>query len=290
MLSSQEINKIEKKALEQRKIHDLGDESPIGIKIFGYIENIFDSYILLYPLRTKKIAGFTRKQGDVIQIYVNTSFNINYQAFAAAHEIYHLIGLKETSKDNFIVCNEHDISESIDDKSIDIEEVKANYFAAAFLMPKRVIEDRFSSIKGKKYNEEDIIIKIIELQYEYEIPFKTILKRLKELKIICYDEYEKYNIYEKNIFQFHKMLDDEVIKHINELESPNMRKYHSLNIPKLAFDVYRNNIISVSKFESILNKYGKNLDDFNIIKTDNIPISIDFSNFGTGDEEYDNDQ
>jgi len=55
MLSPQEIQIIEKKALEQRKIHDLGDESPIGIKIFSYIENYFDSYILLYPLKTKKL-------------------------------------------------------------------------------------------------------------------------------------------------------------------------------------------------------------------------------------------
>lgn len=289
MLSSQEIDKIEQKALEQRKIYDLGDESPIGIKIFGYIENIFDSYILLYPLKTKKIAGFTRKQGDIIQIYVNTSFNLSYQAFAAAHELYHLIGLKEISKDNFIVCNEHDISEGIDDRSTNIEEVKANYFAAAFLMPKSVIEDRFSCIKGKKYNEEDLIIKIIELQYEYEIPFKTILKRLKELRIICNDDYEKYYEYENQILQFYKVFDDEVVKHFNNLECPNMRKYHSLNVPKIAYDVYRNNIISVSKFESILNKYGKNLEDFNIPRSEEVPIGFDFSNFGAGDEEYDND-
>jgi len=287
MLSIQEIEKIEKKALDQRKIYDLGDESPIGLKIFNYIENIFDSYILLYPLVTKKIAGFTRKQAEVIQIFVNTSFNLSYQVFATAHELYHLIDLKEKSEDKFIVCNQQDISVGIDDIDSDIEEIKANYFAAAFLLPKSVIEDRFYKYKNKKNSEEDIVLKIMEIQYEYEIPFKTILKRLKELGIIGNEEFIKLKYYDEQILEYCKMFDDEMRKHIIELENSNRRKYHSINVPKIANDIYRNNIISISKFEYIINEYDKKIEDFNVIKQETSPIDIDFSSFGTGDYEDD---
>lgn len=289
MLSTQEIERIEKKALEQRKIYDLGDEAPIGLKIFSYIENIFDSFILLYPLKTKKIAGFTRKQGDIIQIFVNTSFDLSFQVFAAAHELYHLVDLKEKSIDKFIVCNDQDISESIDDISSSSEEIKANYFAAAFLMPKDVIKSRFNNLKSKKHSEVDIVLKIMELQYEYEIPYKTILRRLKELDIIGNKEFKKLKNYDEQILEYCKMLDNEMRKHIDELENTNGRKYHSLNVPKIAYDVYSNNIISISKLESIVNKYDKTLNDFKVIKQEISPIDLDFSSFGTGDNEDEED-
>lgn len=289
MLSPQEIDKIEKKALEQRKIYDLGDESPIGLKIFSYVENIFDSYILLYPLKTRKIAGFTRKQRDTIQIFVNTSFNLSFQVFATAHELYHLIDLKEKSIDKFIICNNQDISESIDDSGSSIEEMKANYFAAAFLMPKVVIENRFSNLKNRKYSEVDLVLEIMKLQYEYEIPYKTILKRLKELGIIGNEKYHKLKDYDEQILEYSKMLDEEMRKRINELEHSNARKYHSLNVPKIAYDVYRNNVISISKLESVVNKYDKTLNDFKVVKPKVNTINIDFSNFGTGDDTDEED-
>ena len=289
MLSTQEIDKIEKKALEQRKIYDLGDESPIGLKIFSYVENIFDSYILLYPLKTRKIAGFTRKQRDIIQIFVNTSFNLSFQVFATAHELYHLIDLKEKSIDKFIICNNQDISESIDDSGSSIEEMKANYFAAAFLMPKVVIKNRFSNLKNRKYSEVDLVLEIMKLQYEYEIPYKTILKRLKELGIIGNEKYHKLKDYDEQILEYSKMLDEEMRKRINELEHSNARKYHSLNVPKIAYDVYCNNIISISKLESVVNKYDKTLNDFKVVKPKVNTINIDFSNFGTGDDTDEED-
>lgn len=287
MLSSREIEKIEKKALEQRKIHDLGDESPIGLKIFSYVENIFGSYILLYPLKTRKVAGFTRKQGDIIQIFINTSFTLSFQVFAVAHELYHLIDFKEKSIDKFIICNNKDVSESIDDRGSNIEEIKANYFAAAFLMPKVAIENRFKNLKSNKYLEVDIVLEIIKLQYEYEIPYKTILKRLKELRIISNEEFHKLKNYDEQILEYCKMLDKEMFKQVVELEHTNERKYHSLNVPKIAYDVYRNNVISFSKLESIVNKYDKTLNDFKVIKPEIKTINIDFSKFGTGDDDED---
>ncbi|SHK22271.1 ImmA/IrrE family metallo-endopeptidase [Tepidibacter formicigenes] len=285
MLKREEIDKIEKKALQHRKMNDLGIESPIGNKIFDIIENQYDSFLLLYPLKSENIAGFTRKQGEFIQVFINTSFDKGFQNFACAHELYHLIQFQEKEIDSFIVCSNKDISETLDEENMHQEELKANYFAATFLLPKEIVVERFKKIEELYYSEEDFILEIIKLQYQYEVPFKTILKRLKELEIINEIQYGKLKIYEDNIIEYCKMMDEFVYNNIKTLESPDARKYHTLNVPKTAADVYKNNIISFSKLESIINKYDKKITDFNINKPQIKPINIDFSSFGIGDDD-----
>lgn len=290
MLSPIDLDKIEEKALQQRRIHVLGDESPIGEKVFNLIENTYQSYMLLYPLKTNKIAGFTRKQGETFQIFVNTSFNMSFQIFAAAHELYHLIDFKEKGEDEFIVCDSQDISENIDDTAKNIDEWKANYFSAAFLLPGSVIKNRVKELKQNNlYNEENLLIEIIKLQYEYEVPFKTILKRFKELKQVGSNEFDRLLGYDKELIGYCRMLDDVVYKKINELESTISRKYHSLNVPKMAYDIYKGGLISFNKLEVSLKIYGKSIEDFNIKKPDIDPIDIDFSGFGTGDDTDEED-
>lgn len=287
MLDREEIDKIEKKALKHRRMNDLGTESPIGNKIFNIVENQYDSFLLLYPLKSKNIAAFTRKQGSMTQVFVNTSFEKAFQNFACAHELYHLIDLQQRQVDKFIVCNDKDISETMDQDNIDIDELRANYFAASFLLPKEVVEERFKKIKGLNCSEEDFILEIIKLQYQYEVPFKTILKRTKELEIINKDDYEQLKTYEDKILECCKMLDESIFDFIENLESPDCRKYHTLNVSKMAADVYKNNIISFAKLEYLIQQYDKKIEDFNIDKPEIKPISIDFSDFGTGDDDDD---
>ncbi|HCW05112.1 MAG TPA: hypothetical protein DGK91_11650 [Clostridium sp.] len=119
MLNREEI---EDKALRQRKMHDLGTEITIGNKVFDIIENQYESFLLLYPLKSRNIAGFTRKKSDFTQIFINTSFNRGFQNFAAAHELYHLIQFKEREKDNFILCKKTDIVDTIEGIQLSLEE------------------------------------------------------------------------------------------------------------------------------------------------------------------------
>ncbi len=285
MLSQSDIELLEKKALGERKLYELGDFSPIGEKIFNIIENVYSSYILLYPLQTKSVAGFTRKHGEMVQIFINTGFNMSFQIFAAAHELYHLIQFKQANSDDFIVCNNMDISETIADNVTSAEEFKANYFAAAFLLPCDVIKERFSNVKNSNFVEEDMILEIIKIQAEYEVPYKTILKRLSELKIISNSEFQKLLEHEENVLEYRRMLDTDIAKQIYNLENTSYRKYHTLNVPKIAFDVYRNNIISISKLESIISQYDKSLADFRVTEKELEPIDIDFSKYGIGDDD-----
>lgn len=286
MLNEEEIEKIEIKALKHRKMNDLGTESPIGDKIFHIIENQYESFLLLYPLKSRNIAGFTRKKGDLIQIFINTSFDKGFQNFACAHELYHLIQFQEKENDNFVICKNTDVLDTIDESYINLEELKANYFAAAFLLPREIVFERFKKIKKLNYSEEDFILEILKVQCQYEVPFKTILKRLRELNIIDNKYYENLKIYEDNILEYCKMMDVSIENSIKSLITSNARKYHTLNVPKLAADVYKNSCISFAKLEDIIMKYDKATEDFNITKPEIKPIDIDFSNFGI---EGDND-
>ena len=287
MLNKEEIEKIEGKALKHRKANDLGTESPIGVKIFDIIENQYESFLLLYPLKSRNIAGFTRKQGDFVQIFINTSFDKGFQNFVGAHELYHLIQFQEKENDNFILCKKTDVLDTIDESDLNLEELKANYFAAAFLLPRQVVFDRFKKVKKLKYSEEDLILEIIKLQFQYEVPYKTILKRLRELDIIDEKYYEKLKVYEHSILEYCKMMDVSIEKSIKDLITSNSRKYHTLNVPKIAADVYKNSLISFAKLEDIIGKYDKETKDFNITKPEIKPIGIDFSNFGLGDDDND---
>lgn len=272
MLNKEAIDKIENKALQQRKMNDLGTESPIGNTVFDIVENQYDSLLLLYPLKSKNIAGFTRKQGSITQVFVNSSFDRAFQNFACAHELYHLIDLQERQIDKFIVCNDKDISETMNQDNIDIDELKANYFAASFLLPKDVIDERFKKIKKINCSREDFILEIIKLQSQYEVPFKTILKRLKELNIINNENYIQLKAYEDKILDYCKMMDKSVLNSIEELGASSYRKYHTLNVSKMAADVYKNNIISFAKLESIIKDYDKTIEDFNIEEEEIKPI------------------
>jgi Zn-dependent peptidase ImmA (M78 family) len=286
MLSLTDISKIEDMAKSQRKGNDLGEVSPVGEKIFNIIESIYSSYILLYPLNTKKVAGFTRKQNNEIQIFVNTSLNLDFQVFAATHELYHLIEFNNKEEDDFVVCNDkEDINENLDDNIISSDELKANYFAAAFLLPKGLIEKRFKRLKNGTFNEEDIFVEIFKLQYEFEVPFKTVLMRLRELGSIGDTEFKRFFLLGYKNSEYLKMLDNNMHERIRELESPNNRVYDSINSPKCAADVYKNGLISFNKLEKILYRYKKNTNDFNIEKIETKVFDLSSLDSLTGDEE-----
>ncbi len=240
MINKLEFKSIEDKVLRERRACNIGEEAPIGSKIFNVIENGYNTLILLYPLKSEKIAGFTRKHNNTIQIFINTNLPRSEQFFAAAHELSHLLDIKEDKDNNFILCNEDFIIELAEENQLNIEESKANYFAAAFLLPKNVIEKKFIGIDFKSYPNEDLMLDILKLQYEYEVSYKAILKRLRELRFIGSSKYEMLKEKESQINDYIKMFDEEIQRKIKELQISDSRRYHTLNVPKEAADLFRN--------------------------------------------------
>lgn len=287
MLMKHDIEKLEEKAEEVRRAKDIGTRSPIGKDIFNIIENIYKSYLIMYPLKSNNIAGFTRKSQIDIQIFINTSLDRLYQNFVGAHELYHLIEFKDNNKaKDFIICNQSDVCEELDSISDKKEELEANYFAAAFLLPKSVMIERFKERVIKIEKDEDYLLEIIKIQYEYEIPFKTVVKRLKELNLINTNKYKSLKIYEEKIEKYYDMLDDVVADKLKEMSASSNRKFHTLNTPKLAADAYKQSYISFDKSKYIIEQYGKKTEQFDINEEEVIPLNFDFSLFDDNGELY----
>jgi Zn-dependent peptidase ImmA (M78 family) len=286
MLDKKYVNLVERKAGEERGRFNLGHESPIGNSIFNILESRYNAFIFLYPLKTTKIAGFTRRSNDVLQVFINTRLPRGYQIFAAAHELYHIISLKDKNNNEFILCDTNDVKEDNDKSQMALEELKANYFAAAYLLPDTVMYRRFSYLENGIFEVDDILIDIIKLQFDYEIPYKTVIRRLEELEMIKnLDLLNELKKFESNISKFSRLLDLEIYNKIKELENISERKYHTLNIPKTASDVYKGGLLSYNKLKNIVEFYGISPDNFNINEPKIEPI--DFTSIDIGDEDDD---
>ena len=172
MLDKRVIKLVENKAQEERGRFNLGYESKIGNSIFNILETKYDALIFLYPLKTTKVAGFTRKSNNALQVFINTSLPKSYQIFTAAHELYHVVDIRDKNTNKFILCDTNDVSEITDNSPAGLDELKANYFAASYLLPDIVVYNRFKTLEYRNIALEDILINVIKLQFEYEVPYK----------------------------------------------------------------------------------------------------------------------
>lgn len=108
-------------------------------------------------------------------IGLNSSLYYDEQIFALAHELYHYLTESGLAY--------RDIDE--DDK--DVEEM-ADRFASELLLPRNSLEDRLAETFAEGENLRDIselraLRFIAQLQVEYWLPYRLILKRLQEEKI-----------------------------------------------------------------------------------------------------------
>lgn len=108
-------------------------------------------------------------------IGLNSSLYYDEQIFALAHELYHYLtesGLAFSDNDE-------------DDKEM---EEMADRFASELLLPKNGLEDSLAENFGEGENLRDLsqlrVLRFIaQLQVEYWLPYRLILKRLQEEKI-----------------------------------------------------------------------------------------------------------
>jgi hypothetical protein len=146
-----------------------------------------------------------------------------------------------------------------------------------------VVRNRLGFVKTNPLREDDIILEIIKLQCEYEVPYKTIIRRLIEIELIDEKLYDILLSYEPKLIDYCKMLDSEMNEKVKDLEKESKRKYHSLNISKDAADVYRGGLLSYNKLEDILGFYDKTPNDFNINEPTIKPLNL--SELELGDDE-----
>ncbi|MED3813408.1 ImmA/IrrE family metallo-endopeptidase [Priestia megaterium] len=176
----QENEKIKQEINEQVSnyrtyIHPRSWEIIDGIRV--YIEN--EHFLIEAPINDDSFGGFIRSTNTKKFIcYINTEQPRIYQNFTLAHELYHVLtlqGIKESI---------HMVKAGLDD---DLDERKADYFASVLLMEEHTVLNFYQQLKDK-----DELTKIIKSVFRFKVPFKAVLIRLYELKLIGIDTLEEF--------------------------------------------------------------------------------------------------
>lgn len=146
------------------------------IKNYASINNV-EVKVLYIPLKDIQLWGIFYQLDGIYFIVINSEISMNKQVVALAHEFYHLYSAIEENMEPFDILTDNTTS-------INIEDQKANAFAACFLMPEIVLK----VIIKKPLTIEDKIIQVKRLMDNFMVPFKTAVIRLMEIEYLSKEE------------------------------------------------------------------------------------------------------
>lgn len=235
--------KARKKLNEYSKLNDV-----IGGQIFNILE--LENKVLYYPIEDEKVWGFSEKIKGKSFVWINTAIAYDKQVFAAAHELYHL-----WFENDGEVILKADIEEMNNSISISENELKANRFAAEFLINEELLlqEMRTYSVDKSKIDIKDII-KVSNL---FIIPYKTMVKRLYEIKLIN----------KKRYIELMELPNEEIEIWRNRLGLSLPTRDNKIGLSNLvdkAMELYEEKKITREKLEYLLNLAGLDLEEMGI--------------------------
>jgi Zn-dependent peptidase ImmA (M78 family) len=124
-----------------------------------------------------EVSGIVYRNGDgTAVIGVNSSHTIQRQRFTVAHEIGHLL---LHADENLHVDKNFPIGlrSGISGKSVDQNEIEANQFAAALVMPEELLATDIEPFVGK-----DVMLAIRRLAKKYRVSEQAMSIRLSSLR------------------------------------------------------------------------------------------------------------
>lgn len=237
---------------EYGKLNDV-----IGSQIFAILGRY--SRVLYYPLEDDDVWGFVEKTANGTFVCINTSLSYEKQVFVAAHELYHI--LHETPEELTLAKN---LEESATKEPIQIEELKANRFAAAFLVDAGLLRHEMNVMKisSSTLNVQGIL----SLANLFMVPYKTMARRLFELEIITESQLSEYLKVSGS--------DLEIMKKRLGLLTPIQDKTIVLdNLVETAMSLYEKEQITVEKLEQVLRYANMNLSDMGISSFKSSPLT-----------------
>ncbi len=262
-LNEVQIDEIRKLAGEKRLSLGFVGETPIANDIFTILDRL-DIILLEYPIEPEgdkpafSAAIMYSEEGDnkLTFIGLNTADYYDKQIFAIAHELYHY----------FIKSGSH--LSRLEGEENSLIEVKANRFAAEFLLPETVLEsivlDEFKTSSLEKTQHKSLLRFIARLHYTWWLPYRSLVKRLHEIGTISSKQYtELYSINERDLQgEYGKAglaTNKEVFLKLNQ---PTKNIGTS---PKEIETIIRNfedNLIGEDKFAETLSLFNKTPDEF----------------------------
>lgn len=245
---------IERSALELRNRYNI---ESYGIKdIFSVIDKM-DIYLIRIPLGKNTICGFSTVFEGKKVIVSNSSEILSRELYTIAHEIAHCEFDLDIEEQRVIIDKE------VNSNSEDFMERRADYFAAALLLPEEQIKN-YIKFELEKDSNDIRALDVIRMQIEFNSSFASIVLRLFELELIKKDLKnqlfnERDSETSKKLFRTMN-LNDDLIKPAEILKVPN--KYY-----EYVFSNYENGYIVVDKFKEALELVGFDTSDIKESKT-----------------------
>lgn len=173
-LSPKEFDEIEAKVRaklgEKMKTHRILRE-----EVLDLIQQ--EATLLKYPIKDNELCAFVCKKKGRVFVYINTFIPREKQVFAAAHELYHIWYDQDKLNQTEILNNQ-----VLENETDDVNELKANLFAALLLVPTEVL---YNEIISRGIQKDSLKIEdIVRLMALFYVPFKTIVRRLFEIQFI----------------------------------------------------------------------------------------------------------
>lgn len=267
-LSAKQIYELSEMAKEKRRELDIGT-APMGDNILKFIreKGIKLIYVPIENSGTEELffsalyVCINEDNNKAKFIGLNTNDYYDNQIFALGHELYHYY-----EESSVHVCR-------ISNGQQPIRELKANRFAAEFLLPtdkleKEIKEVNDGEIQLFKWKHSTLLRLIARLHCEYRLPYKAIVKRLSEISAISNDQYsELYNVPTRNetdeYYIIGVSINAEIFKLLN---SKTMKKGVDGTDLETVVRNYEDGIISITDFIESIEMFDKKIQDFSVVE------------------------
>lgn len=180
------------RVLEKRGLYGFGD-APIGDRVFWILEREHVALLQL-PVDDDRFGAFICLVEDIPFVFINSHLSLGLQIFAAAHELYHfwfdLPGLRSGEFESPI-C---DVT-ATDEERLDLNERLANRFAAEFLVPSHALTLSLEQLSSDAKVDLGHILRLADY---YQVPYRTMVKRLNEEKRISNEECRRYLAFDES--------------------------------------------------------------------------------------------
>ncbi|NLJ97836.1 MAG: ImmA/IrrE family metallo-endopeptidase [Tissierellia bacterium] len=148
------------------------------------ISDIFEilsevAFLIRKPLDIEELSGFITYFDNSFIVYLNSNFTLGHERYTAAHELYHIIYNEDILKKEKVFLDKEMHKE---------EEVKADVFAAEFLMPEDYVKEVFYKLVNLDKNK--LLPKhVVRMHNYFKVSYKAMLKRLIQLNLCSLDKY-----------------------------------------------------------------------------------------------------
>lgn len=262
-LDDLQIENIRKLAEEKRRTLGFVGDTPVANDIFIILDNL-GIYLLEYPIESDgdkpafsaALMYSNEQDKELAFLGLNTSDYFDKQVFAIAHELYHY----------YTKTGSH-LSRLSEEQSTKIE-AEANRFAAEFLLPESTLEsiviNEFKTKSLSKIQSKALLRFIARLHCTWWLPYRSIVKRLKEINAISTIQYnELYSLDERDFEGEFARIGQAISKEsFKKLNSPTQNIGTSPKDIEIIIKNFEDHIIDEDKFNSTLELFNKKPDDF----------------------------